>query len=161
RLALGARRSRLLRQLLTERVMMAVLGGALGIALAFWGAHTIVTMVASNPTPPLGFTASLGWRVLAFTSAISLLPGILFGLLPALRSLRVDLTPALKEGSGASSGKAESRHRWYSMSNALVVMQAALAIVVLMGAGLLVHTLTNLKNLNPGFDTRNTLTFSI
>jgi predicted permease len=92
---------------------------------------------------------------------VSLLTGILFGLLPALRSLRVDLTPALKEGAGASSGKAESRHHWYSMSNALVVLQSALAIVVLMGAGLLVHTLANLKNMDPGFDARNTLTFGL
>jgi len=161
RLALGARRSRLLRQLLTESVIMAVIGGALGIAMAFWGAHAIVAMVAGNRTRPLGFTAVIDGRVLAFTSAISLLTGILFGFAPALRSLRVDLTPALKEGSGASSGKAESRRRWYSMSNALVVLQAALAMVVLMGAGLLVHTLTNLRNLNPGFDTRNTLTFGL
>ncbi|HKD15718.1 MAG TPA: ABC transporter permease [Candidatus Angelobacter sp.] len=160
RLALGARRSRLLRQLLTESVIMAVIGGVLGVALAFWGARAMVTMVASNRARPLGFTASLDGRVLAFTAAISLLTGIIFGLLPALRSLRVDLTPALKEGAGGS-GNVESRHRWYSLSNALVVLQAALAIVVLMGAGLLVHTLANLKNLNPGFDTRNTLTFGI
>src|SRR5215510_6312665 len=161
RLALGARRSRLLRQLLTESVIMAVIGGALGVALAFWGARAMITMVASNRGRPLGFTASLDGRVLAFTAAISLLTGIIFGLLPALRSLRVDLTPALKEGAGGSGGKMESRHRWYSLSNALVVLQAALAIVVLMGAGLLVHTLANLKNLNPGFDTRNTLTFGL
>ncbi|HEY6252757.1 MAG TPA: ABC transporter permease [Candidatus Angelobacter sp.] len=159
RLALGARRGRLFRQLLTESVLMGILGGALGIALAVWGAHAMVTMAASNSERPLGFTASLDGRVLAFTSAVSLLTGILFGLLPALRSLRVDLTPALKEGSGAS--KTESRHHWYSLSNALVVMQAALAIVVLMGAGLLVHTLTNLKNLYLGFDVRNTLTFGL
>ena len=161
RLALGARRTRLLRQLLTESVIMAVIGGTLGVGLAVWGARAMVTMVASNRARPLGFTASLDGRVLAFTAAISLLTGIIFGLLPALRSLRVDLTPALKEGAGASTGKAESRRRWYSLSNALVVLQAALAIVVLMGAGLLVHTLTNLKNLDPGFDTRNTLTFGL
>lgn len=161
RLALGARRGRLLRQLLTESVILAALGGALGIALAYAGSHAIVAMVGSNRARPLGFTATLDGRVLAFTAAVSLLTGILFGLLPALRSLRVDLTPSLKEGSGASSGKAELRHRWYSMSNALVVLQAALAIVVLMGAGLLVHTLANLKNMNPGFDTHNTLTFGL
>ncbi len=161
RLALGARRSRLLRQLLTESVILAVLGGALGIVLAYLGAHAMVTMAASSRTRPLGFTAALDGRVLAFTAAVSLLTGIIFGLLPALRSLRVDLTPSLKEGAGASSGKAESRRHWYSMSNALVVLQAALAIVVLIGAGLLVHTLANLKNLNPGFDTRNTLTFGL
>lgn len=161
RLALGARRGRLLRQLLTESVIMGVLGGALGIGLAALGARAMLVMASSNRTRPLGFSASLDGRVLAFTITVSLLTGILFGLLPALRSLRVDLTPALKDGSGASAGKGESRHRWYSMSNALVVMQAALAIVVLMGAGLLVHTLTNLKSLYPGFDVRSTLTFGL
>lgn len=160
RLALGARRGRLFRQLITESVLMGLLGGILGVALAVWGAHAMLAMAASNKTRPLGFSASLDFRVLAFTSAVSLLTGILFGLLPAVRSLRLDLTPALKDGSGASGGK-ESRRHWYSMSNTLVVVQAALAIVVLMGAGLLVHTLTNLKNLYPGFDVRNTLTFGL
>jgi predicted permease len=162
RLALGARRSRLLRQLLTESMVLGIFGGALGILLAFWGAHTIVSMVASGRTRPLGFTATVDWRVLAFTGAVSVLTGILFGLAPALRSLRLDLTPTLKDGSGASiGGKPESRHRWFSLSNGLVVIQTSLAIVVLMGAALLVRTLTNLKDLNPGFDTRTTLTFGL
>ena len=162
RLALGAKRSRLLRQLLTESVLMALLGGVLGTLLAIWGAHAIVAMIGSDSIRPLGFSASLDWRVLAFTVAISALTGILFGLAPALRSLRVDLTPALKSASQASSSSApESRHRWLSLGNALVAVQAALAIVVLMGAGLLVHTLTNLRNIDPGFDTRNLLTFSL
>jgi predicted permease len=163
RLALGARRGRLLRQLLTESVIMAAMGGVLGIALAIAGAHTIVAMVASNRARPLGFTAEIDLRVLAFTGAVSILTGLLFGLVPALRSLRIDLTPALKDGAGASSfrGKPETRRRWFNMGNALVVVQSALAIVVLMGAGLLVHTLSNLKSINPGFDTRNTLTFGL
>jgi predicted permease len=162
RLALGARRTRLLRQLLTESMVLGIFGGALGILLALGGTHTIVSMVAGGQTRPLGFSATLDWRVLAFTGAVSVLTGILFGLAPALRSLRLDLTPALKGGSGASiAGKPETRHRWFSLSNALVVIQTSLAIVVLMGAGLLVRTLTNLKDLNPGFDTRNTLTFSL
>ncbi|HEY6272245.1 MAG TPA: ABC transporter permease, partial [Terriglobales bacterium] len=163
RLALGARRSRLLRQLLTESVLMAVLGGVLGIGMAIAGAEAIMSLVAANQTRPLGFTAAIDVRVLAFTAAVSILTGIFFGLVPALRSLRFDLTPALKDGSGATSfrGKPESRHRWFSTGNALVVLQAALAIVVMVTAGLLVHTLTNLKTLNPGFDTRNTLTFGL
>jgi predicted permease len=162
RLALGARPGRLLRQLLTESMILGVLGGILGIALAIWGARTIVAMVASGQIQPLGFTASLDARVLGFTALVSLLTGILFGLAPALRSLRLDLTPSLKEGAGASiGGKPESRHRWLNLGNALVAIQAALAIIVLAGAGLLVHTLSNLHNLNPGFDTRNTLTFGL
>jgi len=161
RLALGARRGRLLRQLLTESMMMSMIGGALGIVLAFLGARAIVTMLASNRTRPLGFSASLDGYVLAFTTVVSLLTGIFFGILPALRSLHVDLSPALKEGCGSSTRHSPGRHRWYSISNALVIMQAALAIVVLMGAGLLMRTLTNLRNIDPGFDTNNTLTFGL
>jgi predicted permease len=161
RIALGAKRSRLLRQLLTESVLMALMGGSLGVAFAYWGAQAIVKMIGSTDTQPLGFSASLDWKVLLFTLAISTLAGILFGLAPALRSLKLDLTPALKSGSQGSGMKSESRHRWLSTGNALVAFQAALAIVVLMGAGLLVHTLSNLKNLNPGFDTQNLLTFRL
>jgi predicted permease len=164
RLALGARRARLLRQLLTESVLLAVMGGVLGVVFAWWGAKAILHMAAGNAAArPLGFTASIDARVLAFTAAVSLLTGIVAGLAPALRSLRLDLTPSLKEGTGASAtaGRSEARQRWFSVGNGLVVAQAALAVVVLMGAGLLVHTLTNLENMNPGFDTRNTLTFSL
>ena len=159
RLALGASRARLLRQLLTESVLMALMGGVLGIVIAFWGAHAIVHMIGRTQFTPLGFSPALDWRVLAFTAAISLLSGILFGLAPALRSLKLDLTPALK--SAQSSAEKPERHRWLATGNLLVALQAALAIVVLMGAGLMVHTLANLKNLNPGFDTRNLLTFGL
>ena len=161
RLALGAARGRLFRQLLTESVLMALLGGALGIVFAFWGSHAIVSMIGSTDRRPLGFSAELDWKVLAFTATVSLLTGIVFGLAPALRSLRLDLTPALKSGTQSSGARPASRHRWFSMGNALVAVQAALAIVVLMGAGLLVHTLKNLKDVNPGFDTRNLLTFEL
>jgi len=162
RLALGARPARLLRQLLTENILLGIVGGLLGIVLAIAGARAIVSMVAGGQSRPLGFGPALDGRVLAFTAAISLLTGILFGLAPALRSLRRDLTPALKDGSGASiAGSSGARRRWWSMGNVLVVIQTALAIVVLTVAGLLVHTLTNLKTLNPGFDTRNTLTFGL
>ena len=161
RLALGAARGRLLRQLLTESVLMALLGGALGMVFAFWGSHAIVSMIGSGQqTRPLGLSPELDWKVLAFTATVSLLTGIVFGLAPAMRSLRLDLTPALKSGPQASGAK-PARHRWFSMGNALVAVQAALAIVVLMGAGLLVHTLRNLEDVNPGFDTRNLLTFEL
>ena len=164
RLALGARRSRVLRQLLTESVLLAVIGGGLGILFAMWGAKAILAMASGGPAArPIGFAPSLDARVLAFTAGVALLTGILSGLAPAVRSLRLDLTPALKEGTGASAagGKGNARHRWLSISNALVVMQAALAVIVLMGAGLLVHTLSNLETMDPGFDTHNTLTFSL
>ena len=160
RLAVGARRARLLRQLLTESVMLSVAGGILGMIFAWWGARALVAMIGSSQDRPIGFSAALDLRVLAFTAAVSMLSGVVFGLAPALRSLNVDLTPALKEGS-ASAGTQHGTHRWFNMGNALVAVQAALAIVVLAGAGFMVHTVSNLKNLDPGFDTRNLLTFSL
>ena len=161
RLALGAKRGRLLRQLLTENVVLAGMGGALGVVFAYWGAHAIVGMIGSAQTRPLGLAANLDWRVLTFTAAVSVITGVLFGLTPALGSLRLDLTPALKTASTAAASNTESGRRWLTLGNALVAIQAALAIVVLMGAGLLVRTLSNLKNINPGFDARNLLTFEL
>ena len=146
---------------MTESVLLSLLGGALGVVFAFWGSHAIVSMIGSSETRPLGLAPALDWKVLSFTATVSLLTGILFGLAPAMRSLRLDLTPALKSGTQSSGARPASRHRWFSLGNALVAFQAALAIVVLMGAGLLVHTLRNLKDVNPGFDTRNLLTFDL
>jgi predicted permease len=161
RLALGAGRARVVRQLLTESVMLSVLGGTLGILFAYWGAHAIVSFVSSNQPRPLGFATGVDLRVLGFTVAVSLLTGILFGIAPTLRSARVDLTPALKEceRSFASSGRAVGK--WFSIGNALVVAQVALAIVVLVGAGLLVRTLQNLRSIDVGFDSHNILIFGI
>lgn len=160
RLALGARRSRLLRQLLTESVILSLAGGALGVIVGFWGARVLVAMMGLSDMHPLGLEAKIDLRVLAFTAAVSILTGVLFGLVPAFRSLRLDVTPALKGDAAASAGP-QGHRRWLTTGNALVVVQAALAIIVLTGAGLLVHTLRNLQNVNPGFDTRNLLTFDI
>jgi putative ABC transport system permease protein len=91
--------------------------------------------------------------VLVFTAAVAILTGILFGL--ALRSTRMDLTPALKEGAAGSADIAGRHGRWFALGNSLVVVQVALAVVVLAGAGLMVRTHHNLRDLNPGFDTRN------
>ncbi len=161
RLALGAGRTRIVRQLLTESVMLSVLGGALGILFAYWGAHAIVSFVSSNQTRALGFAAGVDMRVLGFTVAVSLVTGILFGIAPAFRSARVDLTPTLKEGFGVSSSIAQVAGRWFSAGNALVVAQVALAIVVLVGAGLLVRTLENLRSIDVGFDSHNVVIFTI
>ncbi|HET6200759.1 MAG: ADOP family duplicated permease [Candidatus Acidiferrales bacterium] len=160
RLALGAGRARIVRQLLTESVMLSVLGGALGILFAYWGAHAIISFVSSNQTRPLGFATGIDMRVLGFTVAVSLVTGIIFGLAPAFRSARIDLTPILKdgEGSSASGGRAG---KWFSVGNALVVTQVALAIVVLVGAGLLVRTLENLRSVDVGFDAHNIVVFAI
>ncbi|MGC2802829.1 MAG: ABC transporter permease [Candidatus Acidiferrum sp.] len=161
RLALGAGRARVMRQLLTESVMLSALGGTLGVLFAYWGAHAILSFVSSNQTRPLGFAMGIDLRVLGFTIAISLITGILFGMAPAFRSARVDLTPTLKEGEGISAGWARGAGKWVSTSNALVVAQVALAMVVLIGAGLLVRTLQNLRNIDVGFDSHNILIFGI
>jgi predicted permease len=161
RSALGAARSRLFRQLLTESVALAAIGGLLGVLFAFWGARLILTFVSSNQRQPLGFAASLDLRVLAFTAGISLLTGILFGLAPAFRNARVDLTPALKDGFGVSQSAGRAEGRWFSVSNLLVVAQFALTIVVLVGAGLLVRTLQNLRAVDLGFDAHNLIIFDI
>ncbi len=161
RSALGAARSRLFRQLLTESVALATIGGILGVLFAYWGARVILAFVSSNQRQPLGFDSSLDLRVLAFTAGISLLTGILFGLAPAFRSARVDLTPALKGGFGVSHSTGRAEGRWFSVSNLLVVAQFALTIVVLVGAGLLVRTLQNLRAVDLGFDARNLIIFDI
>jgi predicted permease len=161
RLALGAGRARIVRQLLTESVMLAAIGGTLGILFAIWGAHAIVSFVSSNQPRPLGFATGVDMRVLGFTIAVSLFTGILFGVAPALRGARVDLTPALKEGFGVSTSLSHGGGRWFSIGNALVVTQVALAIVVLVGAGLLVRTLQNLRSIDVGFDSRNLVIFGI
>jgi predicted permease len=161
RLALGAGRARVVRQLFTESIMLSLLGGALGILFAYWGAHAIVSFVSSNQPRPLGFATGVDPRVLGFTVAVSLLTGILFGIAPTFRSTRVDLTPALKEGEGSSTSSARAGGKWFSIGNALVVVQVALAIVVLVGAGLLVRTLQNLRSVDLGFDSHNILIFGI
>jgi predicted permease len=161
RLALGAGRGRIVRQLLTESVLLSLTGGALGILFASWGTHFMVALIASNSDRPLGFTPGIDGRVLAFTFAASLLTGIIFGLAPAFRGTRVDLTPALKEGTRGSADEGRAGGRWFTLGNGLVTAQVALAVVVLVGAGLLVRTLRNLRNVDPGFDTRNLLTFEL
>ena len=160
RLALGAGRARIVRQLLTESVMLSVLGGALGIIFAYWGAHAILSFVSNNQARPVAFAMGIDTRVLLFTVGISVLTGILFGMAPAFRGVGVDLTPALKEGEAGSAGVTRAG-RWLSAGNALVVTQVALAIVVLVSAGLLVRTLVNLRGVDVGFDSHNLVIFGI
>ncbi len=161
RLALGGGRWRIVRQLLTESILLSVFGGALATGIAYWGAQVIVKFVAAGSTRPLGFEPTLDLRVLLFTAGISLLAGIIFGLAPAARGMRVDLTPALKQGTGSSDGGGRLRNRWFNVGNSLVIAQVALTIVVLVGAGLIVRTLQNLRNIDPGFDISNILNFGI
>ena len=161
RLALGAGHRRIVQQLLTESVFLSLVGGALGILFAIWGTRAIVTLFASGSDDPFGFNPGIDGRVLLFTFAAAVVTGIIFGLAPAFRGTRIDLTPALKEGTRSSAAKGRAGGRWVSLGNGLVIAQVALAVVVLVGAGLLVRTLQNLKNVDPGFDAHNLLTFEL
>jgi predicted permease len=156
RLALGAGRQRLVRQLLTESVLLAALGGIAGLLLAFWASQLLVVLISGDQ--PMYLHVSPDGRVLGFTILVSLLTGVLFGLAPALRSTRVDLTPALKEGAKSGWGKT---HRFANLhmglGKALVVSQIALSLLLLVGAGLFVRTLENLENIRTGFNARNLL----
>jgi macrolide transport system ATP-binding/permease protein len=156
RLALGAGRARIMRQLLTESLLLSLVGGALGIFLSLWGIKAIVLLFSSGHEA-FPFEIAPDWRVLLFTIGVTFAVGILFGLAPSLRGARIDLTPSLKQTVSLLPGSAAHSGRWFRLGNALVVAQVALSIVVLIGAGLLVRTLRNLNNLNPGFDTRSVL----
>jgi len=160
RFALGASRWRIVRQVLTESLMLSLAGGALGILFAYWGASSLGAFFSANYYMPLDIDVLPDSRILGFTFAVTMFAGALFGLAPALRGSRCELTPALKERGGALSGW-HARWRWFSLGNALVVAQVALSMVVLAGAGLLVRTLVNLETINPGFDTHNVLLFGI
>ena len=161
RLALGAGRARIVRQLLTESVMLSLAGGALGVLIAIWGVDAVTALISSGYDQPFPFIVSPDWRILAFTLSVTVLTGILFGLAPALRGSRLDLTPALKEAPASLPvGGSHSTH-WFRLGDALVVAQVALSILVLVGAGLLVRTLRNLQSQDPGFDTHNVLLFGI
>jgi hypothetical protein len=161
RLALGAGRRRVVQQLLTESVFLSLMGGALGISFAIWGTRSIVMLFTSSSDEPFGFNPGIDGRVLLFTFAAAVLTGIISGFAPAFRGTRVDLTPALKAGTRSSAAEGRAGGRWFNLGNGLVIAQVALAVVVLVGAGLLVRTLQNLETVAPGFDTRNLLTFEL
>jgi predicted permease len=161
RFALGARRGRVVRQLLTESLLLSVAGGCLGILFAKWVTAAITAFVASNQLGQTTLNPGIHGRVLLFTGAVSILTGIVFGLAPALRGMRVDFTPALKEAAGSSAPPARRSARWLSPTNVLAVAQVALTMILLVATGLLMRTLQNLKSVDPGFDTRNVLTFMV
>ncbi len=161
RQSLGAGRARIVRQLLTESLLLATCGGALGIVVAIWGAQALTRLMSSGLDRPFPFVIAPDWRVLAFTSGVTLATGILCGLAPSFRSARADLTPSLRENASSNSGGASQSGSRVRAGDALVVAQVALSVVVLVGAGLLVRTLYNLQVLDPGFDTQNVLLFGI
>jgi len=161
RVALGAKRARIVLQLLTESAILAMAGGVLGLLVSIWGAKGLMLIVSAGAPAPLPFSPQIDWRVLAFTAGISLLTGIVFGLAPALRGSDVSLTSSLKTTSDGLGVAPQGRHRRITAGGMLVSVQMALAIVVLVTAGLFVRTLSNLKALNPGFDAHNVLLFGI
>jgi predicted permease len=150
RLSVGADRARLVRQLLTESVLIALAGGALGLWVAQWGASALLSLQTGGRADG-GLELAPDLRVLAFTAGVSLLTGIAFGLAPAFQSTRVDLAGALKSGGRALHGAGGFGRRG-SLGRALVVAQVAVSLLLLVAAGLFVHTLRNLSRVDPGFE---------
>jgi putative ABC transport system permease protein len=154
RTALGAGRRRVIRQLLTESALLAVIGGALGLALAWFGIGALVKV--NQVQIPRVNEIGVDWRALVFTLGVSLLTGVVFGLVPALQASKADLHETLKEGGRTGSGGSRA---W--IRNTLVALEMALALVVLISAGLLIRSFWRLQQVNPGFAPQNTLAMSL
>jgi macrolide transport system ATP-binding/permease protein len=159
RLSMGAGRLRVVRQLLTESVLLAFMGGALGVLFAIWGIRVLTLLLANGKT---NFTlhADLNWQVLAAAGALSLMTGVLFGLAPAMQSTRVDVISAMKE---MLAGEPGGRHVFWrlSLNHVLVVGQIAVSLLMLVAAGLFVRTLTHLQSIELGFNRENVLIFQL
>ena len=154
RVSLGATRARLVRQLVTENMLLSFAGGAFGLALAYWGVKGLVSISPSDI--PRVEEIGLDRWVTAFTAAVSLATGLIFGLAPAMQASRADLADALKEGGRTTPGRAHSR-----MRGLFVISEVALALVLLIGAGLMIRTLVRLHEVNPGFNSDNVLTMRV
>jgi putative ABC transport system permease protein len=155
RTALGASRSRLIRQLLTESVVLSIAGGGFGLLLALWGIHSTVSILPSSiyGAKDIGIDG----MVLMFVLTVSLATGLVFGLVPALQATKSDLNESLKEGGrGGTAGARRNRAR-----GLLVVSEIALSLVLLIGAGLMIRSFIRLEQVNPGFDARNVLTMRL
>jgi len=152
RLSLGAGRLRVVRQLLTESLILASLGGALGVLFAIWGMRSL-TFLLSNGQENFTLHAELNWKVLAVTAALSVVCGLLFGLAPAIQSTRPDVMPALKNGRGGGPRR--------GAQHVLVIAQIAISFVMLFAAGLFVRTLNNLHSVQLGYARENILLFSL
>jgi predicted permease len=147
RLSMGATRARLIRQLLTESLLLASIGGGLGILVAQWG-NQLLPGNAGHPMP-------LDWRVLAFVLGVSTLTGVMFGIAPAVRATGLNISAALKETSRSVAGTRSI------LSRSLLVLQVAISLVLLIAAGLFLRTLHNLRNVDVGFNTRNLVMFRV
>src|SRR5579862_7222144 len=155
RLALGASRSRIISQLLVESLALAIAGGIAGLALAAWMDKALVNFLPTGSSP-ITISTIPDWRILAFNLAVSLLTGVIFGLVPALQSTRPQLAGTLKDQVGSIVGGAS-----VGLRKALVAAQVMLSLLLLIGAGLFIRSLQNLKDLDPGFHTANLLGFAV
>ena len=154
RLAIGAGRWRIIRQLLTESILLAFAGGGLGLLLAQWGTGVLITYLPRQQTAGLLVAPDAG--VLGFTLALSVLTGILFGLAPALQATRFDLIASLKNQPGSTSGRPR-----FALNKMLVISQVALSLLLLIGAGLFVRSFQNLRTVDTGFERENLVQFNI
>ncbi len=155
RLALGASRARLMRQLLTESVLLAVMGGALGLVLTQWTAGALPAFFPANEAA--GIDLSIDWRVLVFTLSVAVLTGLVFGLVPALQTTRADLISSLKNETGINNQPL----RRFGLRDVLVVSQLAVSLVLLIAAALFVRSLGRAVNFDPGFASQNLITASL
>jgi putative ABC transport system permease protein len=155
RSALGAGRARIFRQLLTESVLLAVFGAALGLCVALWGLHSLLALAPAS-LPRAEHVALNGWA-LFFTAGVAMLTGVLFGLAPAFAASRVNLNESLKEGDGRAGFSVRRRR----LSAAMVSAETALSLILLIGSGLLIRTFANLLRTNPGFDPHHMLALEI
>jgi predicted permease len=155
RLALGSGRRRIVAQLLVESLLLSVIGGLAGLALAFWIDHALLRFLPPSSTP-LTLSPVPDARILAFNFALSLITGIVFGLVPALQSTRADVANTLKDQAGAVSGGAST-----GLRKLLVTAQIALSLILLVGAALFIRSLSTLRDLDPGFHTANLLAFKV
>ena len=155
RAALGASRVRVIRQLLTESVMLSLVGGAVGLLLAVWWSDLLIAL--GKEDIPRAVQVGIDWRVLGFTAGVSILTGLIFGLAPAFHSSKTDLVESLKDG-GRGSSEGARRNR---MRSIFAVSELAVAVVLLVMAGLLIKSLWRLQNVNSGLQTENVMTFNL
>jgi predicted permease len=156
RLSLGASRGRVIRQLLAESVLLALIGGVAGLLVSLWASSTLVRLLGSGKNP-IYLPAEVDTRVLAFTAGVSILSGIIFGLVPAVAATRVNISPTLKDNAAQFS----ARGLRFRFGKAMVGGQVALSLLLLIASGLLLRTLDRLQRVNLGFDQQALLTFEV